>query len=144
MFWIRIHWIRIRIQIQSFSWIRMRIKTMVLKKFCIKNRYVYVFLISTKDNQAQREASSSTENSSDMKFCTFFLFFKGLFWLAWIRFRIFKCPNPLTLLNAEPKQGCSESLLRIQDVYPGSEFFPSRISDPHQRNKFNFNPKTCF
>ena len=26
------------------------------------------------------------------------------------------------------------SVLRIRDVYPGSEFVPSRIPDSHQRN----------
>jgi hypothetical protein len=26
-----------------------------------------------------------------------------------------------------------ETVLRIRDVYPGSEVFPSRVPDPHQR-----------
>ncbi len=35
------------------------------------------------------------------------------------------------------------SVLRIRDVYPGSDLFPSRIPDPHPRFKY-FNPKTWF
>ncbi len=35
-------------------------------------------------------------------------------------------------------------LVRIWDVYPGSEFFPSLILEPHQRIFKCFNPKNCF
>ncbi len=58
---------------------------------------------------------------------------------------------PFLLKNAPLKvgyrtcQGCRiimmDTVLRIRDVYPGSEFFPSRIPDPHQRI---FLPKNWF
>ncbi len=41
------------------------------------------------------------------------------------------------------EESSSKPVLRIRDVYPGTEFFPSRILDPHQEFKY-FNPKNCF
>ncbi len=113
---------------------------------------------ATKDISASGEASSLIQDSSNKKIVICF-FCWGKFWpaLIWI-----PSPDPLTHLNPDPKyllSGMTFSklpcMLRIRDVYPGSQvqILSSRIQGQKDsgsriririKNLSIFNPKNTF
>ncbi len=98
------------IRIQSGSTPRF----LLARKNCGSKTVIYVFLNSYKGHtgQAPGEASSPTENSSDMKFFHFVLFLE----------KILACldPDPLTHLNPDPVRirNCSQAIVRISENIP--------------------------